>query len=48
MVKLILMIVKFLNNTLVLVKIYKKDSWFILKVGIIIVDYKEVSINMYI
>lgn len=37
---------KKLNNTLVLVKIYTKDSWIILKVETLIVDYKEVSINM--
>ena len=37
---------KNLNNTMVLVKIYTQDSWIILKVEILIVDYKEVSINM--
>lgn len=31
-----------LNNTLVIVKIYTKDSWINLKVEILIVDYKEV------
>lgn len=36
---------KNLNNTMVLVKIYTQDSWIILKVEILIVDYKEVSIN---
>jgi hypothetical protein len=37
---------KILNNTLVLIKIYTKDYGIILKVEILIVDYKEVSIKM--